>query len=246
MYLSFSRDGRSLAIGYAAVGHSRHQAYKAVIMEVSTGRPRCTIGGKGPCVVALSPNGRLLAARRDRGLQVWDVASGKEVEVANEPVGGFCFSPDSGLLAIGPRGGGIALWDVVANRRLAFVEGKNWQTEMMFSGTGDTLASRDGPKSIRTWDVTRRREQLNVELDNTVRIFRIALSYDGTTVAVARESFRAEGFVELLDATTGKELLRLKHHTQVVSVAFSPDGKLLALGDIDNTVQVWKLPQLRR
>jgi hypothetical protein len=60
-----------------------------------------------------------------------------------------------------------------------------------------------------------------VELDNTVRIFRIALSYDGTTVAVALESFRAEGFVELLDATTGKELLRLKHHTQVVSVAFS-------------------------
>jgi WD40 repeat protein len=38
----------------------------------------------------------------------------------------------------------------------------------------------------------------------------------------------------------GKELLAVKAHSKVVrSVAFSPDGKLLATGSQDNTAKLW-------
>jgi WD40 repeat protein len=42
------------------------------------------------------------------------------------------------------------------------------------------------------------------------------------------------------DAVTGKELLTLKGHTdRVLSVAFCPDGKLLATASLDNNVKIW-------
>ena len=42
------------------------------------------------------------------------------------------------------------------------------------------------------------------------------------------------------DAASGQELLTLKGHTDAVwSVAWSPDGKRLATGSLDQTTKVW-------
>jgi WD40 repeat protein len=46
--------------------------------------------------------------------------------------------------------------------------------------------------------------------------------------------------IKLWDATTGKETLTLKGHTDVVdSVAFSPDGKQIVSGSFDKTIKLW-------
>jgi WD40 repeat protein len=46
--------------------------------------------------------------------------------------------------------------------------------------------------------------------------------------------------VKVWDAATGQQTLTLQGHTgPVYSVAFSPDGKRLASGSMDQTVKVW-------
>jgi hypothetical protein len=49
--------------------------------------------------------------------------------------------------------------------------------------------------------------------------------------------------VRLLDAATGKELLRLK--TDSGGVALSPDGRMLATGGTDGVIRLWELATRR-
>ena len=63
----------------------------------------------------------------------------------------------------------------------------------------------------------------------------IAFSYDGTRVV----SGSLDRTVRIWDATTGSEVLTLKHPNTVLSVAFSPDGQHIASGSSDKTVRIW-------
>src|SRR6185437_12255617 len=66
-------------------------------------------------------------------------------------------------------------------------------------------------------------------------IYCVAVSPDGKTVA----SGEADG-VRLLSAQTGKEQARLTPQAQPAkSVAFSPDGKFLAVGRLGGFLEIW-------
>ena len=61
------------------------------------------------------------------------------------------------------------------------------------------------------------------------------LSPDGKRIVTGSEDKTAK----IWDATTGAEMLTLKVHANVDSVAFSPDGKRIATGNQDGTAIIW-------
>jgi len=63
----------------------------------------------------------------------------------------------------------------------------------------------------------------------------ITFSPDGSRIATASDDNTAR----IWDASTGKELARVKHADLVIAVSFSPDGSKIATASFDNTMRIW-------
>jgi WD40 repeat protein len=163
------------------------------------------------------------------------------------------FSPDGKLLASSDyniddrnRTHSIKLWDVPKRKVVATLPGGSFadlSSSCAFSPDGKTLAAGGREKgddekvTLKLWDVATGKAKASPRADD---VNAVAFSPDGKTLASAGRnagktgmtSGRADNLGVLLwDLATLKEMGALKGHAgPVFSVAFSPDGKLVASG----------------
>jgi protein kinase-like protein/WD40 domain-containing protein len=192
--------------------------------------------------VAFSPDGKLLVAGLDGHAYLWDVASGLSVATLTAPGGGpgyEAFSPDGELLADADGSWNrVYLWDVATGRRTATLipPGVGAIAGVAFSPDGKLLAVGDSTR-VFVWDTATGR--LALSLVNARDDGGVAFSPDGTLVAGAGATGRGPAFV--WNAATGQRDATLYDPggQSVDDVAFSPDGKLLAVGDTDGSIYLW-------
>jgi WD40 repeat protein len=199
--------------------------------------------GSGVHAVAFSPDGNTIVSGRSDGVvQLWDVASSKELATLDSQMGdisAIAFSPDGKTFAT--SGGQVKLWDAASRKELGKFEGHSSIVYAVnFSPDGRTLATASGDKTAKLWDVSSRKELATFE-GHKLDVNDVAFSPDGMMLATGS----GDATVKLWDIASRKELDTLEQAFGVIrAVAFSPDGKSLAVSGGANTSVVRNLIQL--
>jgi WD40 repeat protein len=142
----------------------------------------------------------------------------------------LAFSPNGGTLLVALRDGSLVLCDVVQRELVrSWASGQGRISGLAFNGdTASSAAALAG--TVKAWDVRTMAEKWSTPLPMDW-LTDLALSRDGTTLAVAGGSFHRSGEVRLLNTATGQEMQRFTVPVNTVrAVCFTPDGKVLIAG----------------
>ncbi|HTU93815.1 MAG TPA: WD40 repeat domain-containing protein [Gemmataceae bacterium] len=194
---------------------------------------------------AYSPDGKTLAAATggDHDIYLFDPAAGKLIRKLPHLIGHvaemtcIAYSPDGRTLASGGDDGVLILRDAATGKMLRQLKApKGSIHSLVFSRDGGSLFSSGGDSPIRVWDAAAGKEKPPFAGSKDGADC-LVLSPDGRTIAS-----NGGGNVQLWDTATGKLIRRLTTQKRaddaIESLAFSPDGKLLAAGSQDCTIEL--------
>jgi WD40 repeat protein len=196
--------------------------------------------------VTFSPDGKNLAARSwDGVVRLWEASTGKELRQFGSQQALVCsvaFSPDGKMLACGGDNSEIVFWDPATGKELRRLAGHRGPVMFItFSPDGKLLATKGDDWTLRLWDVASGRELRRLGKEDPASEVNdgcpVVFSPDSRMAASATLAIRGrfgddnERTFRVWDVATGTEIRSFKgKKTSFGPAAFSPDGKILAVG----------------
>jgi WD40 repeat protein len=212
--LTFSPDGQTLAVGWGKL---------VKLWDVPTGQERTALGGHSRTIksLAFSPDGATLASGADDGeVRLWDVRGGQEralIEGLGPSISALTFVGRSceALVAVNVPGK-LCRWDLGAARDRALLRGHtDFVNAAVFSPNGAILATTGADRTVKLWDTRTGEERM------TLKGF---VDEYHSSIAFVRHELRGD-----LSACAAFIKAVLTPHPAIHGMAFSPDGRWLAL-----------------
>jgi RNA polymerase sigma factor (sigma-70 family) len=254
-----SADGKYLAANRGDV---------VIVWDLESGKElhRVRSNWAGGTLLAFAEGGKTLAlVGHTGGVEKWDIATGKKGNDLPAPqmadrtaritAGGPAASIDGKLLALPLTGQAnnnlsIKLIDLATGKDRRVVECGFYAMSLAFGPDGNTLAAGMETGDIKIWDAMTRKELASLEVKSPAsRTVSLAFAPGGRELALSR----ADGSVEVWETKSKKRLHKLlgasiptSNHILLLAqgpgradLAFSPDGKRLAVGAFGSGVRVF-------
>jgi WD40 repeat protein len=231
--VTFSPDGQTLV-------SSSHESVR--LWDVTQGVCRQTLDGhaKGVTDVIFSVDGDHLASGDGDNICLWSSKRGDLLETfqgQSGPVTSVAFSPDGQRLAIGSLDAIVRVWTVAEGALLSVLDGHQGPVaRVAFSPDGLLLASWGEDDTVRIWSLAQC-ELLRTFKWRTGRVRSMMLGSDGHMLAASDEGtcvrlWSVNG--ALGRKTSTPAVLSTIEGDRVWSMAFSPDGRVLASGGAED------------
>jgi WD40 repeat protein len=256
-HLTFSSDGKMLiAVGTVPSQGVMRTMTALKLVELSTG----TVGKEirfpliGIGSISASPDGAMLAVGdQNYSVRLFDLKAGKQLATLvghNSSVHSVSFAGDSNVLASCTGVGELQFWDVSPAERgqsrtrlsLPRHSQPGRLQQISYSRNGHRFATGGGLGThVLLWDVATWDNAI-VFGEGEMFVPAFAISPDVTTL-VTVEGNRSQtnsGAIRLFDIASGRLRRLLEgHRGSAQSVAYSPDGKILATGHMDFLLRLW-------
>jgi uncharacterized delta-60 repeat protein len=209
--------------------------------------------------VAYSPDGKILATGDDDGfVRLWDVATQQPIGTLSSAgsINSVAFSPDGTIVAAAGSDGEVRMWDVATHRLIGtpLAGGATAINAIAFSPRGDLLAAGHSDGSVQLWDTASGQLTGVSFAPDAGAVASVAFSPDGTMLATGSSGDNdVRGTVQLWRVNSGQPIGAPLEEASpndpdvfpASSVAFSPDGTMVAAGDEIGDVHVWNVATRR-
>jgi WD40 repeat protein len=199
--------------------------------------------------IAFSPNGKILASGSfDSTVKIWDLQTGECLKTLlghNSVVTSLAFSPQGDLLVTGSYDQSVKIWDVATRQCLDTLhKHTNRVWSVAFHPQSNLVVSGGDDHGIKIWEL-QRGKCIKTLQGNSNAIYAIAYSNQQNLLASGHEDQTIKLWNVDINSPQALEpdlqpfqILR-GHSDRILSIAFSPDQKILASGSADRSIKLW-------